>query len=41
MSSLGAVFSNIRRTLSEFNQRVRLGLRNVWLTIRRVVSPGG
>jgi hypothetical protein len=41
MPSLGAVFSNIRRTLSELSERARLALRNVSLAIRRLVSPRG
>jgi len=41
MPSLGTVFSNIRRTLSELSERARLALSNAWLKMRHFVSPRG
>jgi len=41
MPSLGAVFSNVRRTLSERSQRAGLALRNVWVKMRGLLSPRG
>jgi hypothetical protein len=39
MASLETAFLNMKRTLSERSQRVRLALRNAWLKTRGLVSP--